>query len=599
MFLKRLSLSKNGKRHTHWALVKSIRTARGPRHELVTYLGELKPSERPGWAQVGRMLDLRPEPAPSLFDISCSRDAVPETIDVRVRGVRVERTRDFGDAYLGLVLWRALGLDTLLEGLLPSGREGVPWSSVAAILTLARFCEPSSELHIADTWYERTALDDLLGVPAEAVNVDRLYRAHDRVLEHKKAIERHLKERFATLFDASFEFLIYDVTSTYFEGDAKKNPQAKRGHSRDKRPDQKQVCIGLVVTREGLPVGYEVFDGNRNDATTVEDIVDAMEAKYGRTNRVWVMDRGMVSPENLEYLRERNGSYIVGTPKPMLRRFEREIAEQGWTQAQDGVEVKRCPGPGGEEVFVLCRSADRGEKEKAMHARFEKRIEEALTKLAGRLERAKKKPPNRSQVERQIGRLLGRNSRAAELFDVKVKEVERNGLRNHLRVTWSKREEWRKWAELSEGCYLLRTNLVDWTPENLWKTYIQLTQVESAFRTTKSELRLRPIWHQLKDRVQAHILFSFLAYAMWKTLEQWMAKSGLGHGPRPLIEDLARIKTHDVILPTSSGREIRVRCVTTPDASQRILLQRLGLDLPSRLQEPAWSSTVQECSHNP
>lgn len=593
MFLKRLYRSKNGKRHTYWALVKSVRTARGPRHQVVSYLGELRPSERPGWAEVGRILDHRPKPGPTLFDVAAPPEAVPETVGVRVRGVRVERTRDFGDAYLGLVLWRALGLHRLLEGLLPPGQEAVPWSTVAAILTLARFCEPSSDLHIADTWYERTALDDLLGVPAEAVNEDRLYRAHDRVVQHKEAIERHLKERYAGLFDASFEFLIYDVTSTYFEGDAKRNPQAKRGHSRDKRPDQKQVCIGLVVTREGLPVGYEVFDGNRNDATTVEDIVDAMEAKYGRTDRVWVMDRGMVSPENLQYLRERNGSYIVGTPKPMLRRFERELLEQGWTQVQDGVEVKTCPGSGGDEVFVLCRSADREEKEKAIHARFEKRIEEALNKLAGRLERAKKKPPDRPQVERQIGRILGRNSRSADLFDVRVTEVERDGLRNHLRVAWSKREEWRKWAELSEGCYLLRTNLIGWKPEALWKTYIQLTQVEAAFRTAKSELRLRPIWHQLKDRVQAHILFSFLAYAMWKTLEHWMTRCGLGHGPRPLIEDVARIKTHDVILPTAEGREIRVRCVTTPDASQRILLGRLGLTLPNRLGEPNWKDLLQ------
>ena len=587
MFLKRIRVARKGKRRTYWALVKSVRTARGPRHQVVAYLGELQASERAGWAHVARILDHRPEPVLPLFDGPASPEPVPEKVEVRVRGARVERTRDFGDVYLGLTLWRALGLDALLERLIPRGREEVPWSVVATILTLGRFCEPSSELHIADTWYERTALDDLLGVGADAVNKDRLYRAHTRLLPHKEAIEKHLKERFTTLFDAQFDLMFYDITSTYFEGEAKANPQAKRGYSRDKRPDCKQVCIGLVVTREGLPVAYEVFDGNRNDATTLEEIVATMEKRYGQARRIWVMDRGMVHEENLAYLRDRGGQYLVGTPKSMLRSYEQALVDQGWTEVQEGVEVKLCSGPEGDETFILCRSAARREKEKAMHARFEKRIEDALTKLAGRLDRAKKKP-DRSQVERQIGRILGRNSRAAGLFDVKVAEIERAGVKGHLKVTWTRRAAWRQWAELSEGCYLLRTNLTEWTAEALWLTYIQLTQAEAAFRTHKSELHLRPIWHHYEEHVQAHILFSFLAYVIWKTLEQWMSRSGLGNGPRPVIEELARIKTNDVVLPTSTGREIRIRCVTTPDESQRILLSRLGLKLPSRLGEPRW-----------
>jgi transposase len=587
MFLKRIRVAGNGKRRTYWALVKSVRTARGPRHQVVAYLGELQASERAGWVHVARILDHRPEPVLPLFDGPASPEPVPEKVEVRVRGARVERTRDFGDVYLGLTLWRALKLDALLERLIPRGREEVPWSVVATILTLGRFCEPSSELHIADTWYERTALDDLLGVSADEVNKDRLYRAHTRVLPHKEAIEKHLKERFTTLFDAQFDLMFYDITSTYFEGEAKANPQAKRGYSRDKRPDCKQVCIGLVVTREGLPVAYEVFDGNRNDATTLEEIVATMEKRYGQARRIWVMDRGMVHEENLAYLRDRGGQYLVGTPKSMLRSYEQALVDQGWTEVQEGVEVKLCSGPEGDETFILCRSAARREKEKAMHARFEKRIEDALTKLAGRLDRAKKKP-DRSQVERQIGRILGRNSRAAGLFDVKVAEIERAGVKGHLEVTWTKRAAWRQWAELSEGCYLLRTNLTEWTAEALWLTYIQLTQAEAAFRTHKSELHLRPIWHHYEEHVQAHILFSFLAYVIWKTLEQWMSRSGLGNGPRPVIEELARIKTNDVVLPTSTSRAIRIRCVTTPDASQRILLSRLGLKLPSRLGEPRW-----------
>jgi transposase len=587
MFLKRIRVAKHGKRHTYWSLVKSVRTATGPRHQVIAHLGELQASEKVGWAHVARILDHRPVPALPLFDQAEPPEPVPETVEVQVHGARVERTRDFGDVYLGLTLWRALGLDRLLSHLMPEGREEVPWSVVATILALGRFCEPSSELHIVDTWYERTALDDLLGVPADEVNKDRLYRAHVRVLPHKEAIEKHLKERLTTLFDARFDLMFYDITSTYFEGEAKANPQAKRGYSRDKRPDCKQVCIGLVVTREGLPVAYEVFDGNRNDATTLEEIVAAMERRYGRARRVWVLDRGMVHEENLAYLRDRGGRYIVGTPKSMLRSYEEALIEKGWAEVQDGIEVKLCRAPDGEETFILCRSAARREKEKAMHTRFEKRIEDALTRLAGRLDRAKRRP-DRSQVERQIGRILGRNSRAAGLFDVKVTEIDRGGVKGHLKVSWTHRAEWRQWAQLSEGCYLLRTNLTGWTAESLWLTYTQLTQAEAAFRTHKSELHLRPIWHHDQEHVQAHILFSFLAYVLWKTLEQWMARSGLGHGPRPVIEDLARIKIHDVVLPTSTGREIRIRCVTTPDESQRILLSRLGLKLPARLGEPRW-----------
>ena len=597
MFLKRVHIRKNGKRHTYWALVKSIRTARGPRHQVVAYLGELRPAEQVGWARVAQMVDHRPAPCLPLFDSAESNEPVPKKIEVCVDGARVERTRDFGVVYLALTLWRALQLDRLLERSVPKNREGIPGSVVGAILTLARFCEPSSELHIADTWYERTALDDLLGVRPPAVNKDRLYRAHDHLLKQKETIENHLKERFTTLFDAQYDLRLYDVTSTYFEGEAKANPQAKRGHSRDKRPDGKPVCIGLVVTREGLPVGYEVFEGNRHDSKTLREIIEAMEQKHGQARRIWVLDRGMVSEPNLQFLRDRGGQYIVGTPKSTLRSFEQALLEKDWTQVQAGIEVKLCPGPDGHETFILCRSAARREKEKAMHERFECRIEEALTQLAGRVDKAKKKP-HRSQVERQIGRILGRNSRAAGLFDVTVTDVKRRNLNGFLKVTWTKREAWRQWAQRSDGGYLLRTNLTGQSPEDLWKTYIQLTQAESAFRTEKSELNLRPIWHHLEDRVQAHILFSFLAYAMWKTLEQWMARCGLGNGPRPVIEEFDRIKTNDVILPTSAGREIRIRCVTTPDESQRILLSRLGLTLPARLGEPKWEDPILDCSQN-
>jgi transposase len=461
---------------------------------------------------------------------------------------------------------------------------------VATILALARFCEPSSELHIADTWYRRTALEDLLGASVEQVNEDRLYRGLDQVLPHKEAIEKHLREQFADLFDAQFDLILYDVTSTYFEGEAEGNPQAQRGHSRDKRYDCKQVCIGLVVTRDGLPLSYEVFAGNTNDMKTLKEIVQAMERKHGKLGRIWVVDRGIASEENLQYLRDRGAQYVVGTPKNQLKKFESSLHEAGWSEVQPGVEVKLCPGPDGTETFILCRSRDRREKEKAMHERFTQRIEKGLNTLWDRLSRARKMP-DRVEVGKQIGRLLGKNSRAAGLFDIQVTEVEENGQKK-LKLTWEKRKEWSDWAELSEGSYLLRTNLVGWSPQDLWKTYIQLTQAESAFRVQKSELKIRPIWHQKEHRVQAHILFSFLAYAMWKTLEQWMARCGLGNGPRTVVEEIAKIKAANVILPTSAGRDVQLRCVTKPDNGQRVLLSHLGLKIPERLGAPKWKDLI-------
>jgi transposase len=588
MFLRRCERRKNGKRHTYWALVESIRTARGSRQRTVAYLGELAHSEQNGWAQLGRKLDGQPPPSRSLFDPPHYDDpADDEPVLVRLSGVRFERLRDFGDVWLALGLWRLLQLDRLLAKLMPIGREDVGWSDMAAILTLARFCEPASELHIEHTWYRRTALDELLGVPVEKVNTDRLYAALDMLLPHKEAIEKHLRERLGYLFDLQCDLLLYDVTSTYFEGECAGNPLARRGYSRDSRPDCLQVCIGLVVTPEGIPLGYEVFAGNRHDSTTVEEVIAAMERKYGRARRVWVMDRGMVSEANLEYLREHGGSYIVGTPKSQLRWFEQHLTEQGWQEAQAGVEVKLVKSPDGSETFILARSADRRQKEQAMHERFRVRMEAALTKLqaaaeCGRLREA-------GVAHQRWGRLKQQYWRVAAAYEVTIEALPHALGKARLRISWRRNDRWSDWATLSEGCYLLRSNLTDMDPATLWKRYIQLTEAEWAFRITKDELRIRPIWHQKEGRVKAHILVCFLAYVLWKTLAEWMQRSGLGDAPRTLIEELANIKSGDVVLPTKSrsgqaSQSVRLRCVTTPDEPQRILLNRLGLNLPQRLR---------------
>jgi transposase len=587
MFLKRLERRKSGKKHTYWALVESIRTARGSRHRVVAYLGELKRSERNGWGQLCRRLNKERRPEPSLFDPPHYDDPTDdEPVLVRLKGIRLQRLRDFGDVWLALGLWRLLGLDSLLGRLMPAGQEDVSWATMAAILTIGRFCEPSSELHIADTWYRRTALEDLLGVSVDQVHHRRLYAGLDQLLPHKETIERHLKKRLGDLFDLKYDLLLYDITSTYFEGECAGNPMAKRGHSRDKRPDCKQVCIGLVVTDDGIPLGYEVFDGNTNDSTTVERIVEALENKYGQAERVWVMDRGMVSEANLKFLRERGGSYIVGTPKATLRRFEQYLTDRDWHEVQAGVEVKLVPGPDGDETFILARSADRQKKEKAMHDRFLERMETGLTKLQAAAERGRLK--DSAVAHQRLGRLKERYWRAASAFKVRITVIPKPTGKARLSITWSRNQRWSDWTALSEGCYLLRTNLTDADPVTLWKRYIQLTEAEWAFRISKDELEIRPIWHQKEDRVKAHILVCFLGYVLWKALAQWMRGAGLGDAPRTLVEEFTKIKSGDVVLPArwADGTEktVHLRCVTTPDEAQKVLLNRLGLSLPLRLR---------------
>jgi transposase len=442
-------------------------------------------------------------------------------------------------------------------------------------------------LHIESTWYRGTALEDLLGVPVDKVHTDRLYGGLDWLLPLKPLVEKHLKERLGTLFDLKYDLLLYDVTSTYFEGQCRKNPLAMRGYSRDSRPDCLQVCIGLVVTADGIPLGYEVFAGNRNDATTVEEIVTAMEKKYGRAQRIWVMDRGMVSEKNLAFLRARGGQYLVGTPKAMLRQFERHLTEKDWHEVQEGVEAKLVPGPEGDETFLLARSADRREKEKAMHERFIQRLEESLRKMQSSAECGRLK--DEVVANRRLGRLLGQYWRASGAFEVKIKRLSPPRGKQRLQITWTRNGRWSDWASLSEGCYLLRTNLNETDPAVVWKRYIQLVDAEWAFRITKDELEIRPVWHQKQDRVLAHILVCFLAYVLWKTLAQWMQRSGLGDAPRTVLEELAKIKSGDILLPTQTKQgydsgTIRLRCVTEPDEAQKVLLHRLGITLPRRLR---------------
>jgi len=431
-----------------------------------------------------------------------------------------------------------------------------------------------------------SALEDLLGVRTENIYDERLYRALDRVLPHKEAMEQHLVKRLGELFEIDYDLLLYDVTSTYFEGVA--DPEiAQRGYSRDHRPDCVQVNIALVVTREGMPLGYEIFSGNTTDVSTVKQIVESMENRFGKVNRVWVMDRGMVSAENIAWLNTTKRRYVIGTARAELKRWAKQLADKtDWRQIREDVEIKICSGPDGSETFLLCRSASRMEKEKAMHERFSKRIEEGLQSLAQRIEKSRKLL-DRGELERQIGRLLERNSRAAARYSIAISEDD--SVPAKLKLTWITRSEWEDWAKLTEGTYILRSNIHDWTDEELWKTYIQLSEAEAAFRIQKSDLCIRPIWHHKQERIKAHILICFLAYALWKTLQKWQSRAGLGDSPRTILTELSRVHSADVVLPLADGskRELRLRCVVRPEREQQLLLQRLGLTLPERLRSPA------------
>lgn len=587
MFLRRNRRTVDGQCYEYWTLVRTVRTAKGPRQEIVATLGKepgLESRSRRGWEAVADLLEGRTPIEQGELGQAWSASPSASWAQVDLNGVRVERVREFGPVYLALALWRRLGLHRLLRELIPTGKEEVPWELTVCLLTVARFCGQRSELEVAERWYADSALEDLLGVSWSQVNEARLYRGLDVLHAHKEPLCAHLLQRYQDWFGVEFEFLLYDVTSTYFEGQARGNAKAARGYSRDHRPDCKQVNIGLVVTPEGLPIGYEVFSGHTADVTTVEEMVEMMEAKYGKARRIWVMDRGMVSEENLDFLRERGARYLVGTPKRQLRHFEAHLLDQeNWAVVQAGVEVKLVPHPDGGpgEQYVLCRSSARREKEKAMIALARQRLRAQLDQTHASLQKRPARDPG--VIERRIGRWLGRYAAAERLIEVKV---ERNPQGQACGLQITERAERNAWAELAHGAYLLRTNCPERDPVQLWRWYMQLSQAEDAFRISKSDLSLRPVFHQKTARVEAHILVCFLTLAMWRTLELWMRGQGLGNCARQLIKEVATVRSMDVVLPvkerdSEQTRELRLRVVARPDRPVAELLARLGLELPN------------------
>ena len=593
MFLRPNHRGKDGKEHTYWSLVETVRTPDGPRQKTLCYLGELNSSAEARWLRTVEVFNEQGEVQQlKLFpsQVEAPPDD-PQVARVLLNKVRLERTRQFGACYLGLDLWKRLELDRFFEQTLDDDPADVPWSRVAALLTINRLCAPGSELAVEQRWYPSTALDDLLAIEEGKINDTRLYRCLDRILPQKTKLERHLKDRYGALFGAEFEVLLYDLTSTYVEGAAEKNPMMRRGYSRDHRPDCEQMVIALIVNSEGFPFSYETFNGNRADVSTMETILRMVERKYGQARRVWVFDRGIVSEENLKAIRKREGQYLVGTPRSQMKQFEAELLKEDWTRVRPEVEVKKVAIPGGEETYILCRTTGRKEKEKAIRGRFSNSMEKALQSLQKTIVEGRLK--DRNKMERRLGKIQARNPQVNDLYDVALRDTAEG-----VRLFWQIKEDRKKWRESREGAYLLRTNLKSEMAEELWSKYMQLTEAEASFRALKSELSIRPLFHQLEPRVKAHVMVAFLGYALWVTLKHLLKRraavvpeptaSGANEAellsPMRALALLSTIQSADIVLPTTDGREIRLRRITEANAEQKSCLHQLGISLPERLR---------------
>ena len=593
MFLRPNHRGKDGKQHTYWSLVESVRTPDGPRQRTLCHLGELNGSDHARWLKTVEVFNEQGEAQQlKLFPSHVEPPADdPQVARVLVNRVRLERTRQFGACYLGLELWKRLALDRFFEQAVDGDSAEVPWSRVAALMAINRLCAPGSELAIEQRWLPSTALDDLLGVEEAKINDTRLYRCLDRILPHKTKLERHLKQRYGELFGAEFDVLLYDLTSTYVEGAAEKNPMMRRGYSRDHRPDCEQMVIALIVNSEGFPFSYETFDGNRADVSTMETILRMVERKYGKARRIWVFDRGIVSEENLAAIRQRGGQYLVGTPRSQMKQFETELVKDDWAQVRPEVEVKKVAIPQGEETYILCRTAGRKEKEQAIRKRFSSSMEKALKALEKTIALGRLK--DRNKMERRLGKIQARHPSVNDLYEVGLRDTSEG-----VRLFWQIKQGHQKWRESREGAYLLRTNLQAASAEELWSKYMQLTEAEASFRALKSELSIRPLFHQKEARVKAHVMVAFLGYALWVTLKHLLqrrasiepkpsvsgADNAQSFSPMKALALLSTLQSADIVLPTTAGREIRLRRITKPTAEQKSLLQQLGSSLPDYLE---------------
>jgi transposase len=575
MFLRSTLRKKDGKAHRYFSVVENRRLISGKvAQRTVLYLGEINDSQEIAWRKTLDVVDETAERATklSLFaeDREIPADAV-NAIQVKLSEMELRRARSFGDCWLGCEVWRELGLQEFWESRLAEGREGVAWVKVLQLLVVNRLIDPGSEFRVHRQWFDQSAMDELLGEDFAVAEKDRLYRCLDRLLAHKKDLFVFLKERWRNLFNAQYEVLLYDLTSTYFEGEAENIAKAKRGYSRDGRPDCLQLVIALVVTTDGFPLAYEVMDGNTSDRTTLRGFLARIEATYGKAERMWVMDRGIPTEAILSEMRdpERKIQYLVGTPRGKINKLEKQWLELPWQKVRESVEVKLWSE--GEELFVLAKSEGRRAKEIAIRRKKLVRYLRSLRAMRHSL-------PSRDQLMMRIGAARSKAGRAAGYVNLRLPGKDEPVTRESFSFVSDK--EKRRKAELRDGHYLLRSNVTSGDPAVLWERYVQLTEIEAVFKCLKSDLAIRPIFHQLAHRVEAHILVAFLAYCLIVTLKQRLKVHAPGLTPKAVIEKLGAIQMLDVWLPTTDGRFLIMPRYTQPDLDQTLLLKKLSLRLP-------------------
>jgi transposase len=568
---------KDGKEHRYFSVVESRRVSRQRVvHRTVVYLGEINDSQQAAWRKTLEVFDEDKRDFATVSLFPDDREIAAHDVDalqVKLGEMQLERPRAFGGCWLGCELWRQLGLDEFWQTKLPAGREDVPWERVLRLLVVNRLLEPGSEFRVHRQWFDQTAMAELLGTDFAVAEKDRLYRCLDRLLEHKPALFQHLRQRWQDLFATHFDVLFYDLTSTYFEGEAEEIEKAKRGYSRDHRPDCLQVIIALVITPEGFPLAYEVMDGNTSDRRTLRGFLDHIEKAYGQARRVWVMDRGIPTEALLAEMRDpsRQVFYLVGTPKGRVTQHEKKWLDLPWQQVRESVQVKLYEHEG--ELYVLAKSEGRQAKEKAIRRK-------RLARLLRKLRVMRHSLPKRDQLLLRIGAAKKEAGRAFGFVTIRVPKADEEVTRQTF--TFATNKNRLRQAEQRDGHYLLRSNLTGEDPAVLWERYVQLTHIEAAFKTMKSELGLRPIYHQLGHRVEAHILVAFLAYCLLVTLKNRLQALAPGLTPRAVLETLAPMQMLDVTFPTTDGRRLLMPRYTQPTPEQKLLLHQLQLTLPDQ-----------------
>ena len=594
MFLRSNKRIKDGKEHRYYTVVESRRLSSGKvAQRQVLYLGEINDSQKAAWRKTLEVFDENQHRFTSLSLFAEDRPVPADALDsvqVKLNEMKLERARPFGNCWLGCELWRQLQLDQFWEEKLPPGREDVPWADVLELLVVNRLIDPGSEFRIHRQWFDHSAMDALLAHDFAVAAKDRLYRCLDRLLEHKDALFVHLQQRWKDLFDADFDLLLYDLTSTYVEGEAELNPKARYGYSRDGRPDCKQVVIALVVTPAGLPLAYEVMPGNTSDKTTLRSFLDKIESMYGKARRVWLMDRGIPTEALLEEMRtsRQEAFYLVGTSRAKVKQYEKKWLDLPWQKVRESVSVKLFAKDG--ELYVLAKSEGRQAKEMAMRRK-------KLVRLLRKLRAMRRSGPKRDQLLMRVGAAKTEAGRAFGFVKITLPKAGEEVTRQTFtfRLDKTKLNEF----EMRDGHYLLRTNLIAEDPAVLWDRYIQLTQIEAAFKCLKSDLGIRPIFHQLEHRVDAHILVAFLAYCLTVTLKHRLQRLAPGLTPRAALEKLATIQMLDVVLPTTDGRCLIMPRYTEPDPDQALLLHQLDLALPQQPPPRIAAQTGSDCLQTP